>query len=806
MELTELKLASEDINQSPYSSRDLNSKSFSLYYNDLARWLFITLAFTGLLSTGWFGIPLAPRYFLHNTVDIIAGLFTLFSALGSIWGIMAYREFSRSAEILNAARDLARTLDPMIGDYEYRSYNPETREYDNGYVPLGPVDFWDKETQVPNWLDKGKYWNILLGLQTGNKEIMLQIVRERDLPFASGRHNVAVTFKELVSGEGSFGKLRRRYRYRVKIPQWLVINTERARFADEKSRLNLDDLQLSSLIAELNKKLVLAAAEIVEREKPRIQYPWRITALGIYINKSLPVRIIYRQFIRHLPGTKQRTIQETNENLANIKDDDLIAAILQIASQKGLSYHRLQNIKILIHFLKNMYTKQGIGEGSSEYHNFHHSLEVSYISIQMLPKEFRGFKFNSTDYEMMLIAGLLHDYDPDQIYSTGENNQMQQQPKGPKVQRTINEICKTRIHDAYFTMNELEFENYFREYKSTLLPPVEFSTTHPEYVKVEWKPSESKIVEALIWRTDFPYFKQKLAQEMFEQLISYLDRNGHNTLKIKLLAEILWLADLAVTYMGSDPIRAWDRVTNLYDELYLPKFEAVSRTDAFFSDFVEIELFKELIHMRHFPDVFRQRWNLVYQFFHEGNPSTQLNRTITKARNLFLKINLELEMRRGEMLQTIAINNWAEYFIGIGKDQREVLRAKSKFADLDPPNASAFWGDAYKLVPNIIDKSIDNFLLVLPQNRRLNSIEEKLSFKSLLVNVLSKLTANGTLQILTDSDKNSPRLKELIAIIADTGFHFDVDYRGKTYFPEGWKDPDFLNGQRSQVLIFRSGK
>ena len=145
---------------------------------------------------------------------------------------------------------------------------------------------------------------------------------------------------------------------------------------------------------------------------------------------------------------------------------------------------------------------------------------------------------------------------------------------------------------------------------------------HPEYVKVEWKPNESRIVEALIWRTDFPYFKQKLPQEKFEQLISQLDKNGYDTIKIKLLAEILWLADLAVTYMGSDPIRAWDRVSNLYDELYLPKFEAVSRTDAFFSDFAEIELFKELIHMRHFPDIFRQRWNLVYQFFHEGNPST----------------------------------------------------------------------------------------------------------------------------------------------------------------------------------------
>ena len=786
--------------------RDLNAKSFSLYYNDLARWLFITLTFTGILSTGWFGIPLAPRYFLYNEIDIIAGLFSLFSALGTIWGVMAYREFSRSADIIKATRELARKLDPMIGDYEYRSYNPETREYENGYVPLGPVDFWDKETQVPNWLDKGKYWNILLGLQTGNKEIMLQVVRDRELPLTSGRQNVAVTFKELLSGTGSFGKLRRRYRYRVKIPQWLVINTERIRFAEEKQRLNLNDIELSSLIADLNKKVVLAAAEIIEREKPRIQYPWRTTVLGIYLNKSLPVRIIYRQVIRHFPGSKKRTVEETNENLANIKDDDLVAAIIQVALQKGISEHRIENIKILIRFLKNMYTKQGIGEGSSEYHNLHHSLEVTYISLQMLPKEFHGHRFNSKDYEIILVAGLLHDYDPDQIYANTENNATQQ-PKGPKVQRTIDEICKTRIHDAYFTMSEVEFENYFREYKSALLPPLEYAATHPEYVKVEWKPSESRIVEALIWRTDFPYFKQKKAQEMFEQLISHLDKEGYDSIKIKLLAEILWLADLAVTYMGSDPIRAWDRVTNLYDELYLPKFEAVSRTDAFFSDFVEIELFKELIRMRHFPDIFRQRWNLVYQFFHEGNPSTQLNRTITKARNLYLRINLELEMRRGEMLQNIAINNWAEYFIGIGKDQSEVLRAKSKFADLDPPNASAFWGDTHKLVPNIMDKSIDNFLIVLPQNfRPLNSIEEKLSFRSLLAIMVSKLTANGTLQILTDLEKDSVKFKEIIAIIVDTGFQLDLHYTGKTYFPKDWKDPDFINEKTLQILIFRSEK
>jgi tRNA G46 methylase TrmB len=801
-----INIKSEKFNQFPYSRNDPNGKPFSLYYNDLARWLFITLTFTGLLSTGWFGIPLTPKYFLYNKIDIIAGLFTLFSALGTIWGVMAYREFSRAADIINSTRDLARKLDPMIGDYEYRSYNPETKEYENGYVPLGPIDFWDKETQVPNWLDKGKYWNILLGLQTGNKEIMLQVVRDRDLPFTSGRRNVAVTFKELLAGTRSPRKLRRRYRYRVKIPQWLVINTERVRFADEKRRLDLNNLELSSLIADLNKKLVLAAAEIIEREKPRIQYPWKITTLGIYLNKSLPVRIIYRQVIRYFPGTKEHTVEDTNENLANINDDDLVAAIIQVALQKGISEHKIENIKILIRFLKNIYTKQGIGEGSSEYHNLHHSLEVSYISLQMLPKEFHGHSFNSKDYEVILVAGLLHDYDPDQIYTNTENNETQQ-PKGPKVERTINEISKTRIHDAYFTMNKLEFENYFQEYKSPLLPPVEFVTTHPEYVKVEWKPNESKIVEALIWRTDFPYFKQKLAQEKFEQLISHLNKDGYDSIKIKLLAEILWLADLAVTYMGSDPIRAWDRVSNLYDELYLPKFEAVSRTDAFFSDFAEIELFKELIHMRHFPDIFRQRWNLVYQFFHEGNPSTQLNRTILKARNLYLRINLELEMRTGEMLQNIAMNNWAEYFIGIGKDQSEVLRAKSKFADLDPPNASAFWGDVHKLVPNIIDKSIDNFLMVLPQNfRPLNSMEEKLSLRSLLTIMLSKLTARGTLQILTDLEKDSMKFKELITIIVDTGFQLEVDYTGKVYFPTGWKGPGFINGRTPLILIFHSEK
>src|SRR5918911_2891517 len=87
--------------QTPLSAKvSQETKSFSLFYNDLARWLFITMAFTGILSTGWFGIPLAPRYFLNGEIDLISGLFALLSALGTIWGIMAYVEFTRSANLV----------------------------------------------------------------------------------------------------------------------------------------------------------------------------------------------------------------------------------------------------------------------------------------------------------------------------------------------------------------------------------------------------------------------------------------------------------------------------------------------------------------------------------------------------------------------------------------------------------------------------------------------------------------------------------------------------------------------------------
>jgi tRNA G46 methylase TrmB len=758
---------------------------FSIRYHNLARYLFITLTFAGLLSTGWFGIPLVPQYFVGSQTNILASIFTLFSALGTIWGVMGYREFTKSIQIVMDARDAARRLDPMIGEYEYRSYNPVTRDYESGFVPSGPIDFWDKEMQVPAWMDKGKYWHILLSLQAGSREVRLKVVKDKDLPFHTAPQNVAVTFREKVNSEGRS----LRYVYTVRVPQWLVMNTERNRFVDH------DVGQLGELVADLNRKIVAASDEVAEWEKQRIRNPWNSMTLGIYLNKSLPLRIVYRQVIRNFPGAKKRGIEETNASLANVKDDELVDSLLELASEKGIPQGRIEMLKLLIRFLKNAYTRMGLGEGTSEYHSFHHSLEVSYMVLHMIPREFQKFSFGPKDYELVLAAGLLHDYDPAQPSTLREG------PKGPSVTRTMQELSRTRILDAYFTMGWGEFANYFREYQSPLSPVEEFATTHPEYVKTEWNPTESMVVEMLIWRTDFPFFRQKLAVETFARLKEQLASRGGDSAKVETLAEILWLADLAVTYMGSDPVRAWDRVTNLYDELNLPKLEAVPRTDAFFADFAENEIFKQIISMKHFPYIFRQRWNLIYQFFHEGNPSTQLNRTIATARKMYLRVNLEIGMRRGEMLQSMATDNWAEYFIGIGMDQSEVFKAKSRFTELDPQNASAFWGDTEKLLPAIADRSIDNFLMVLPEHSAPYTMESKSSFRSMLAVMSKKLVHGGSLRILTDMEMDSAAFRDLVFLVNQAGFQL-VTGKGKEYFPRDWRDPEFRPDKKPQAVVF----
>jgi hypothetical protein len=756
----------------------------------------------GILSTGWFGIPLAPKYLTDTPIDDLDIIFTILSALGSIWGVMAYREFTRTRDNVLLARDLCKKIDPNIGDHEYSTFNPKTKRYEQGYIPLGPTDFWDRETLVPDWLDKGKYWHILLRLQIKDKEIILKVIKDNDLPFFSGKRNVATTSRESIKIDNK--KFKKKYRYVVCIPQWLVMNTEPSNFV--RSELNMNDSDFGLLMNAINKQLVIASNDIVEHEKQRIKYSWRFTSFLIYLIKSLPIKVIYKEIftktVKYVPIEEKHILEETNTNLAYLSNSELIISLLVLARIKNIPSKSIEKVNILLQFLSNEYEKLGLGDGSNRYHNFHHSLEVAYVSLQMLPPELKGYDFSKQDYEYLLVASLLHDYDPFQYnYKTSIGlNRFE----GPKVENTIPQLLKIRIIDAYFSMNEVEFKNYFRKYQYHLLPPVDYVTTHPEYIRSS-KSVHSLIVEALIWRTDYPFTKKPKAQKNYNELIDKIYNLTGLSEKYVLLSEVLSLADQSVTYMSSDPINAWYRVISLYEELMLPRFEAISRTDQFFSEIMKIELFQELLNNRNFPEVFKQRWNLVYKFYHEGIPSTQINRTIENAQRSYSKINLLIGVRTGNLLYLIAIDYPDEYFIGIGTEEDAILNIKDKLANLKQQNASSFWGDAKKLLPTLHGRSIDNILLILPDVANLKGddgqYDQELSL--LFKGVSMALKSNGTFQILTNILKNSNKEKELIKIASSFGLRLSLNNsENKIYLPQSYIPKDFLASDAISILIF----
>ena len=144
--------------------------------------------------------------------------------------------------------------------------------------------------------------------------------------------------------------------------------------------------------------------EIIEREKFRIKYPWKVTGLWVYIYKSLPIKIIYNEILEKLPGFHKSIVKEANETLADIREDRLVLAILDVAKNKGISQDKIDKISTLIRFLDGVYSDVGLGEGSTEYHNFHHSLEVSYMTLKMLPNTINNYRFSADDIEILLVA------------------------------------------------------------------------------------------------------------------------------------------------------------------------------------------------------------------------------------------------------------------------------------------------------------------------------------------------------------------------------------------------------------------
>jgi tRNA G46 methylase TrmB len=651
-------------------------------------------------------------------------------------------------------------LDPLIGEYDCETLNPETNQPEEGYAYHRLVDFWDRENEVPHWLDKGKYWKMLLELQKINKNVKLQVVKDASLSFNKGKGNVII----IIRYTNNIGSMSRNTRslvddnsitvFKVMIPQWLVLNTEYKRFnMFSQAEINT----ITNKISNVNKNIPQIIDEILFKEKPVLKNTGNIlTSFYTYLNKSLPIRIVYNKAKDILPGAKKRQIQYTNENLSGLTLDYLIESILIKSKAVGINELSLDKLHTLTEFLKKEYEKLGLGEGSSEYHNLHHSLEVTYMSLNMLPKEIHGYTITSKDFEIMVVAALLHDYDP----VIGTSHYELRYSRVPTVSSTIEELKRTRIHDAYFMLTNNEFIRFFRKYESPLLPPQEFATTHPEMLADRKVNVESKIVEALIWRTDYP-FNQK-AYNSFNQLLKEIDSEEISVEKINLIAEILSLSDLSVTYLSSDPLLAWNRVVKLYEELDFPIVEAVSRTDRFLSLFSEGSLFKEIITRKNFPDVFRQKWDNVYQFFHEGNPANKINNLILDAKTKYEKINIDVKTSSCDFLINNALKKRNEYFIGIVKDKIEIINTQAKLSGIQINNLEILPGNSENILPFIKDKSVDNFIVTIFYDKSRKTVNKERILKNLLHSYSSKLNHGGTIQIVVDDNVDFEKIISLI--------------------------------------------
>ncbi|WP_458745530.1 HD domain-containing protein [Candidatus Nitrosocosmicus sp. T] len=741
--------------------------TFNLAYYDYASCFFITLSFASMITTGIFAIPLVSDFFLDKEFDWNRDwtnvLFTITSALGCIWGLMAHSQFDINTKVIRNTWHLCRKLDPFIGEYDYATLNPETNHLEDGYAYHSLVDFWDRENEVPHWLDKGKYWKILLELRKINKNVRLEVTKDADLPFKRGKGNVVVILKKFNQMDSPAKRNEmpdnKSAIFRIMIPQWLVINTEYKRFnIFSQTEINT----VTNIISGVNKNIPQIIDEIIFKEKPVLKNSGNIlTSFYTYLNKSLPIRIVYGKIKEILPGAKKRQIQYTNENLSSLSLDYLIESILLKARSIEINEESLTKLHLLTQYLKKEYDKLGLGEGSSEYHNLHHSLEVAYMSLNMLPKEIHGYTITKRDYEIMLVSALLHDYDPVQ----GTSHYDLRYSRVPTVANTIVEIKRKRIHDAYYMLNSEELIRFFRKYESPLVDAQEFATTHPEMLNGKEDKIESKIVEALIWRTDYPFNEN--AYNNINQLLKEIKDQDFSVEKINLIAEILSLADLSVTYLSSDPLLAWNRVVKLYEELDFPLVEAVSRTDRFLSLFSEGSLFKDIVSRKNFPDVFRQKWDNVYQFFHEGNPSNKINNLILDAKTKYEKIDMDVSTGNCDYLINIALQNKNEYYIGIVKDKEEIIKAQAKLAGLQVENLEILPGNPDNILPFIKDKFVDNFIITIFCDNSEKTVNKERILKNLLHSYRSKLSQDGTIQIIVENEKD---FRKIMSLIPEHGF------------------------------------
>jgi tRNA G46 methylase TrmB len=113
----------------------------------------------------------------------------------------------------------------------------------------------------------------------------------------------------------------------------------------------------------------------------------------------------------------------------------------------------------------------------------------------------------------------------------------------------------------------------------------------------------------------------------------------------------------------------------------------------------------------------------------------------------YSKVIVELGMGDGRLLEALATHNNNSLYIGIELDSTQCRHAKSRISSLS--NVVIMNGSFEDLVPTILDESISQFIMVLPDPAFIDEKREE-QWKLFYKIVYSKLKKGGTLRLITE--------------------------------------------------------
>jgi hypothetical protein len=135
------------------------------------------------------------------------------------------------------------------------------------------------------------------------------------------------------------------------------------------------------------------------------------------------------------------------------------------------------------------------------------------------------------------------------------------------------------------------------------------------------------------------------------------------------------------------------------------------------------------------------------------------------AKTKYQKINVEMDTKNCDFLISNALSFKNEFYLGIGKDKENIMIAQTKLKSLKIENMQFCLGNIEKILPFIKDKSIDNFILDVTNEKEID--KSKQSLKDIFYIYNSKFSPNGTILLII---KNNQNYEEIISLVPEKKF------------------------------------